>query len=262
MIELTDVHKAFGSAKILQGLDLEVSQGETLVIIGRSGNGKSVTLRHIVGLLQPDAGQVVVFGQDMAKTTTKQLGDVRNRLGYLFQDGALLNWLTLEDNVALPLLETSRLPKAEVKERTQAALHKVELLEAATKLPSEISGGMRKRAGLARALVSRPDLLLYDEPTSGLDPISSNVINNLITNLKAELGVTQIVVTHDMSSAYSIADRIALLHEGRIISEGTPDEIRSSEDPSVAQFIHGHVQGPLSKTSGNEPSPTKDPKSC
>lgn len=247
MIELRGVHKTFGAARILQGIDLKISPGETLVILGRSGTGKSVTLKHIVGLLTPDRGQVLVFGEDLATLPKGRLKDTRRRIGYLFQDGALLNWLNLSDNIALPLRENFRLSKAEVDERVLKAASTVELQDALSKLPSEISGGMRKRAGLARALVSRPEVLLYDEPTSGLDPISSNIINGLINGLKNKLELTQIVVTHDMSSAFQIADRIALLHEGNIIADGSCEEIKSSSHPGVQQFIHGKIDGPLSR---------------
>ncbi|MGE3163682.1 MAG: ABC transporter ATP-binding protein [Planctomycetota bacterium] len=248
MIELRGVYKTFGdSAPILAGVDLCVSKGETLVILGRSGTGKSVTLKHIIGLLKPDRGQVLVFGQDLASLSAKQLKETRRRVGYLFQDGALLNWLNLADNVALPLRENYRLSKAEIQQRVHQALATVELQDASTKLPGEISGGMRKRAGLARALVAGPDVILYDEPTSGLDPISSSIINRLVVNLKNTLGVTQIVVTHDMSSAFTIADRIVLLHDGSIIAEGTPAELRDSKHPGVDQFVQGKIDGPLSR---------------
>ncbi|MEM7166068.1 MAG: ATP-binding cassette domain-containing protein [Planctomycetota bacterium] len=249
MIELKDVHKTFGTFHVLQGLNLRIDAGETLVILGRSGIGKSVSLRHIVGLLRPDSGQVVVFGQDMSTANEEQTRAVRRRVGYLFQDGALLNWLTIGGNMALPLQEVYKLPKAEIAERVEHAAALVELQDALHKFPSEVSGGMRKRAGLARAVVCRPDVILYDEPTSGLDPISSSIINRLINNLKDNSpSLAQIVVTHDMHSAFTIADRIALLHEGQIIAEGSSDEIRNSKDPAVVQFIHGQIDGPLSRT--------------
>lgn len=257
MIHLQSVYKSFGDFHVLRGIDLHVERGETLVIIGRSGIGKSVSLRHIVGLLQPDRGVVQVLGTDLAQVDRKGLKDIRRRVGYLFQDGALLNWLTIGENVALPLRENYRLPKKEIRERAAEAIAHVELQDAVDKYPSEVSGGMRKRAGLARALVSNPDIILYDEPTSGLDPISSSIINHLINHLKKTLGVTQVVVTHDMGSAYSIADRIALLHEGTILAEGPPEEIRNSTDPAVSQFIHGKIDGPLSRSARpTEPAST------
>lgn len=258
VIELKNVHKTFGGTfHVLQGLNLRLDAGETLVILGRSGIGKSVSLRHIVGLLQPDSGEVLVFGQDMTKATQDEIRAVRKRIGYLFQDGALLNWLTIGGNMALPLQEVYRLPAAEIKERVQHAAELVELQDSLGKFPSEVSGGMRKRAGLARAVVCRPDVILYDEPTSGLDPISSSIINRLINSLKAQTpSLAQVVVTHDMNSAFTIADRIALLHEGQILAEGSADEIRESTDPAVAQFIHGKIDGPLSR--GARPATAAD----
>ncbi len=247
MIELKQVHKTLSGRKILDGLDLMVSAGETLVILGRSGIGKSVTLRHIVGLMKPDEGRVTVLGSDVNELEGNPLLAHRRRIGYLFQDGALLNWMDLAQNVALPLTEHERLPNSEIEQRVEEVLELVELENHMQKLPSEISGGMRKRAGLARALVNRPEIVLYDEPTSGLDPISSSLINRLINDLKVQMKVAQVVVTHDMSSAYAIGDRLAMLHNGRIRSVGTPEEIQSSQDPAVQQFIHGKIHGPLSR---------------
>ena len=247
MIRLENLHKSFGGRAILNGLDLSVAKGDTLVIIGRSGIGKSVTLRHVVGLLRPDRGKVLVFDKDVARLSRSELAKHRSRIGYLFQDGALLNWLTVGENVALPLREHHRMPEEELKSRVSDALRVVELLDAWDKYPSEISGGMRKRSGLARALVTEPEILLYDEPTSGLDPISSSIINHHMIALKKKFGVTQVVVTHDMNSAYQIADRIALLHDGSLRAEGTPAEIQASSDPAVYQFIRGEMDGPMSR---------------
>lgn len=247
MIEIENVHKGFGPKQILRGLDLTIGPTETFVIIGRSGIGKSVTLRHIVGLLQPDEGTVKVFGHDLSKLSRHELKEHRRQIGYLFQDGALLNWMNLEDNVALPLREHGRVPKKDVLERVHQTLDLVELREHRFKYPNEISGGMRKRAGLARALVTQPKIVLYDEPTSGLDPISSSIINELIRDMQQRLQIAQVVVTHDMTSAYRIADRIGLLHEGRLVAVGTPEEIRSSDSAAVDQFIHGKIQGPMSR---------------
>ncbi|MGA1489390.1 MAG: ABC transporter ATP-binding protein [Planctomycetota bacterium] len=246
MIRIEQVHKTLSGRRILDGLDLEVGAGETLVILGRSGIGKSVTLRHIVGLMKPDSGRVTVLDRDLAGLDPGALLQHRRKIGYLFQDGALLNWMNLAENVALPLTEHESLSRREVSERVEECLAMVELENHMEKLPSEISGGMRKRAGLARALVNRPQIVLYDEPTSGLDPISSSLINRLVNDLRARLGVAQVVVTHDMGSAFEIGDRCALLHNGRIRAVGTPEEIQSSPDPAVQQFIHGHINGPLS----------------
>ncbi|MBN1441402.1 MAG: ABC transporter ATP-binding protein [Planctomycetes bacterium] len=245
-VELTGVHKSFGPHAVLRGVDLAVRRRETLVIIGRSGTGKSVALRHVVGLERPNRGEVRVFGHDIQKASRRQIHEIRSRTGFLFQSGALLNWMTIEENVALPLLEHNRrMPPDEVEDRVLAKLKLVGMESARRKLPAQISGGMKKRAALARATVLDPDLVLYDEPTSGLDPVIASTINELINRTREALGTTQIVVTHDMESAYSIADRIAMLCEGRIICLGTPQEIRSSDNPIVQQFIQGKTSGPL-----------------
>lgn len=246
VVELIDVHKSFRGLPVLRGVTLEVRSGETLVIIGRSGTGKSVTLRHIVGLTSPDTGIVRVFGREISELSRRELAKVRLRIGFLFQSGALLAWMTVEENVALPLVEHHReLSKDEVRDRVIEKLRLVGLESARDKLPSEISGGMKKRAALARAIVLDPVVILYDEPTSGLDPVISSTIDELINRTKEVLGPAQIVVTHDMESAYAIADRIALLAAGQVIVEGTPEEIRASDDPLVQQFIHGRTTGPL-----------------
>lgn len=245
VIELVGVHKTLGGVEVLRGLDLQVFPRETLVIIGRSGSGKSVTLKHIVGLLAPDRGTVRVFGRDVGRASRKQLSAIRLRIGYLFQSGALINWLTVEENVALPLSEHRRLPREEVSRRVRAALEQVELLEAASKYPSDISGGMKKRAGLARAIIMEPRVVLYDEPTAGLDPVMASSINLLVIRTRESLGVSQVVVTHDMESAFQIADRVAMLYRGRIIAGGTPEELKGSPDPIVQQFISGAPDGPI-----------------
>ncbi len=248
VIELIGVHKSFNGSSVLGGLDLEVLRHETLVIIGRSGSGKSVTLKHIVGLLAPDRGTVKVFGKDLTRVTRKELIAIRLKIGYLFQSGALINWLRIDENVALPLRTHARdLTEEEIARRVREKLEMVELADAASKYPSEISGGMKKRAGLARALILDPEVLLYDEPTSGLDPVMASSINDLVTDTREKLRVTQVVVTHDMESAFRIADRIAMLYEGRIIASGTPEEIRRSEDPVVRQFISGSSSGPITR---------------
>jgi phospholipid/cholesterol/gamma-HCH transport system ATP-binding protein len=247
MIELENVHKELSGRQILNGLSLSIGAGETLAILGRSGIGKSVTLRHIVGLMKPDSGRVRVLGSDVNNLVGHALLQHRRRIGYLFQDGALLNWMTLAENVGLPLVEHERISRQEVKDRVHEVLSLVELETHKEKYPSQISGGMRKRAGLARALVNRPEIVLYDEPTSGLDPISSSLINRLVRDLRERLGITQVVVTHDMSSAYQIGDRLALLHNGKIRAIGTPEEIQASPDRAVQQFILGQVEGPLSR---------------
>ncbi len=246
IVEMEGVHKTFDGHAVLRGVDLKILRRETLVIIGRSGSGKSVTLKHIVGLLFADGGRVRVFGRDMSTLSRKDLLAIRLKIGYLFQSGALINWLRLDENVALPLITHQRgLSKEEVARRVRQKLELVELGDAADKYPSDISGGMKKRAGLARAIILQPEIILYDEPTSGLDPVMASSINDLVINTRERLGVTQVVVTHDMESAFRIADRIAMLYEGRIISEGTPDEIRTTTNPIVRQFIEGSTSGPI-----------------
>ena len=247
ILEMIGVKKSFGDFHILRGVDLAIDPRETFVIIGCSGTGKSVSLRHIVGLETPDEGVIRVFGKDLQKLKKSELADLRLRLGFLFQSGALLNWMSLEENVALPLIEHRKgISADEVEVRVLEKLRLVGLESARKKLPSEISGGMKKRAALARATVLDPAIVLYDEPTSGLDPVIASTINELINRTREVLGTTQVVVTHDMESAYSIADRIAMLYQGTIITVGTPDEIRESSDEIVQQFIQGQTSGPLS----------------
>ena len=242
--------KAFGEHRILCGMDLQIRKGETLVVIGRSGTGKSVTLRHIVGLIKPDAGEVRVFGENPWAIKEKRRKELRLRMGYLFQAGALLNWMTIAENVELPLLEHHReLSPADRRQRVLDKLRLVEMESAQDKFPAEISGGMKKRAALARAIILEPDIVLYDEPTSGLDPVIANSINELIIDTQKATGATQVVVTHDMASAYMIADRIAMIYEGKIITAGTVEDIQGSSDPVVQQFIHGKTTGPLNKDS-------------
>ncbi|RLJ01045.1 MAG: ABC transporter ATP-binding protein [Candidatus Aenigmatarchaeota archaeon] len=246
VIELRNVYKAFDGVPVLEGLNLTVLEGETLVIIGRSGTGKSVTLKHIVGLLTPDHGKVLVLGRDLSTLGLKELLSLRLRIGYLFQGGALLNWLTIAENVALPLREhRPELSEPEIRDIVDSKLRIVDMLHARDKLPEEVSGGMKKRAGLARAIVLDPSIILYDEPTSGLDPVMANAINELVVHTKEVTGATQVVVTHDMQSAYCIADRIAMLYEGRIIEVGSPEQIKESTNPIVRQFVRGETKGPI-----------------
>jgi phospholipid/cholesterol/gamma-HCH transport system ATP-binding protein len=249
IIRLENVHRAFDGAPVLAGVDLGVREGETLVIIGRSGTGKSVLLKHILGLLEPDRGSVTVFGKDLATLSYPDLLAMRLKIGYLFQSGALLAWMTIGENVALPLREhRAALSEERIQEIVAQKLDVVELSEARGKLPSEVSGGMKKRAGLARAIVLDPAIILYDEPTSGLDPVMAGSINQLVRRTREVTGATQVVVTHDMESAYTIADRIAMLYEGKIIAIGTPDEIRATENPILGQFIRGDPTGPITES--------------
>lgn len=249
LIEFTDVRKNLGGRQILDSLTFQVRQGETFVIIGYSGTGKSVTLRHLVGLMQPDSGSIRVDGEEITTMTPRELEVMRRKFGVLFQSGALIAWLNIFDNVELPLIEHSRMSAKRRAEVIREKLELVNLWADREKFPAEISGGMRKRAGLARAIALDPRIVLYDEPTSGLDPVIANEIGKLINALRDKLKMTQIVVTHDMESAYDIADRIGMFYQGRMIQVGTPDEIRSSAIPEVQHFISGGKRGAVSKRS-------------
>ncbi len=237
MIVLENVHKRLNGQPILKGMSLEIKRGETMVIVGPSGTGKSVTLKHMLGLFTPDSGTVMVDGENMTAAKGRKAEALRDKFGVLFQSGALINWLSVGDNVALPLMEKTRMKDAEIAKRVAKVLEMVELSGQEDKMPSEVSGGMKKRAGLARAIVLSPQILLYDEPTSGLDPVLSRKIDRLIKHLALTLEITSVVVTHDMVSAFSIADRIAMLSEGKVIEIGTPEEFRNSENPVVREFI-------------------------
>jgi len=242
------VWKRLGAKEVLRGVDLTVAEGESVVIIGRSGTGKSVLLKHVVGLIDPDRGAVRVDGQDVPALSVKELLDLRKRMGMLFQGGALFDSLSIAENVGLPLREHTRIAETQVDLLVHEKLHLVGLEGVETMRPSSLSGGMKKRAALARALALNPKIMLYDEPTTGLDPITADLINRLIRRLQERLRITSIAVTHDMRSAYHIADRIAMLHEGRIHAIGTPAEIQASADPAVRQFIEGSAEGPLLPT--------------
>ena len=237
-IELTNVHKAFGSRVILDDVSLTVREGETFAVIGYSGAGKSVLLKSIVRLLEPDRGVVHVDGTDVAKLSREELYELRRRIGYVFQFAALFDSMTVFDNVAMGLRRMG-MPEVEIGERVAESLRLVEMDGYQERLPAQLSGGQRKRVGLARAIATRPKYVLYDEPTTGLDPVTTAVIDGLIQKMARELGVTSVVVTHDMKSAYRIADRVAMLYKGNIRFIGTPAEIQQSEDPVVRGFIEG-----------------------
>lgn len=249
MIEIKKLHKSFGGRKVLDGVDLQIPEGRTLVIIGRSGCGKSVLLKHIIGLLKPDSGGVFVDGVDISRLKEEELERVRRSIEMVFQSGALFDSLTVGENVGFRYLEHGGMEKSALKERVRESLALVGLYSIEGMLPSELSGGMKKRVAVARAICTRPRIILYDEPTTGVDPITADSINRLMRSLHDKLKVTSIVVTHDMKSAYSVADRIAMLYEGRIIAEGTPAEIQHSVDPVVQQFINGLSTGPITDTS-------------
>jgi len=237
MIRFNHVSKKFGNRKVLDDLSFEIKKGELVVLAGPSGTGKSVLLKHCVGLLRPDNGEILVDGVDVAQAYGKTLANIRTRFGYLFQNGALLGWLNVFENVALPLRERTRLNDAEITRRVRDALAKVGLENDGEKFPNEISGGMQKRAGLARAIVREPEIVLYDEPTSGLDPVTSRAIERLIKTLNQQTGVTSIVVTHDLQGALSIGDRIALLSAGRIVEFAKPADFIASRVPQVRGFL-------------------------
>ena len=239
MIQIQGLWKSFSGTDVLRGMDFEIREGETTVVIGRSGCGKSVLLKHLCGLLRPDRGVLKVDDVDIVALSERAMTPVRKKFGFLFQGAALFDSMTLFDNVAFPLREERALTEGEIGRRVEEMLTLVDLFPAKNKKPSQLSGGMRKRAGLARACVTYPKYLLYDEPTTGLDPIRADNINELILQLRDHLHVTGVAVTHDMVSAYKIADRIALLHEGKIYAIGTPKEIQASADPVVKQFIMG-----------------------
>lgn len=238
-IELRDVHKAFGPKKILRGLTLTVNEGETVSLVGFSGAGKSVTLKHINGLLRPDSGTVFVDGREVPRLSRPELYKLRLDIGYVFQFAALFDSMTVAENISMGLIKKGGMSEQEMLTRISESLALVDLSGFENRLPAELSGGQRKRAGLARAIAYRPKYLLYDEPTSGLDPVTTTVIDRLITRMKDELGVTSLVITHDMKSAYSISDRIAMLYEGRVVEVGTPDEIRASTNQVVRSFVEG-----------------------
>jgi phospholipid/cholesterol/gamma-HCH transport system ATP-binding protein len=245
VIEMKNVHKTFGTRKILKGMNISVRRGETMVILGPSGTGKSVTLKHITGLVSPDEGDCLVFGESISFSKEKIRKKIRSRMGVLFQSGALINWLSVFDNVALPLREHKLATEKEIHHIVMEKLRWLDLVHAKNNFPGDISGGMKKRAGIARALTTNPEILLYDEPTSGLDPVMSNVFNELILRLQKELSVTSIVVTHDMASAYMIADRISFVYEGEVIFCGSPTEVQAAGSPIIQQFIHGKTKGPM-----------------
>jgi len=238
-IRITGLKKSFGDQKTLQGVDLDIYHGETLVLIGPSGEGKSVLLKHIIGLLNPDDGKVELEGTDLSHMKERELLKMRRRMGYLFQNAALFDSLTVAQNVAFPLLEAGLRNRAEIYKRVQEALELVELGEHKDKMPVNLSGGMRKRVGIARAIIGKPDCVLYDEPTAGLDPIVTDVIDLMIQRLQKRFQVTSIVITHDMGSVFKIADRVAMLKNGVIYFIGTPDELKQSPDPEIQNFIAG-----------------------
>ena len=241
LIELKQVSKRFGRLVVLDELDLSIADGESITVIGASGTGKSVLLKHIVGLLRPDTGEVWFDSQQIDTMNERELMDVRQRFGFLFQMGALFDSLNVGENIAFPLVEHTHKKPDEIARIVARKLDMVGLAGMEKKMPAQLSGGQKKRVALARAIALDPQVILYDEPTTGLDPVRSDVINQLIVRLKNELSVTSITVTHDMASAFKISDRIVMLHEGKIIFDGTPQQIQTTDNPTVRQFVLGEA---------------------
>ncbi len=242
MISVRSLVKQIAGQEILRGVDLEVARGETLVIIGRSGGGKSVLLKHLIGLMQPDAGEILIEGRNIIGLHERQLGAIREKIGILFQGAALFDSMTVAENIAFPLREAGERDPAVLASRVRDILEVVELEGQEDKMPVNLSGGMKKRVGLARAIIRRPTCVLYDEPTSGLDPVVSDSINRLIRRLQERFGVTSIVVTHDMKSAFDVGNRIAYLHEGKIYFQGTAAELQRTTDPLLQDFLMGRSE--------------------
>lgn len=245
MIRVVGLHKRFGSHQVLKGVDLELETGKITTIIGGSGSGKTVLLKHLNALLLPDRGSVLVDGRDITRLGQSALNQERRKFGVLFQGAALLDSMTIYDNVAFPLREIVRLKESEVDVKVNESLAQVGLAGAGYKYPAEVSGGMKKRAGLARALVVQPEIMLFDEPTTGLDPVLGKSIHQLIRKMHAEYKFTGVIVSHDIPEVFAISDRIAMLAEGVIIEVGATDEFLASENPMVKQFVHGDIEGPM-----------------
>lgn len=239
MIEIKDLHKSFGSQKVLNGVNLTIEPGQVTAIVGRSGGGKSVLLKHIVGLLKPDKGNIFIKGQDITKLSGRKLDEIRAQIGVVFQGGALFDSLTVYENVAFPLVEKNKLKKNEIDEKVMKALSDVGLQGMQHKYPAELSGGMRKRVALARALISEPKIVLFDEPTTGLDPILVRTIHKLIRQTQQQYGFTGLIISHEIPEIFEISDKVAMLHDGKIIEVGTPEEFQKSENPYVKNFIMG-----------------------
>jgi phospholipid/cholesterol/gamma-HCH transport system ATP-binding protein len=245
MIKIVDLYKSFGTKSVLRGVNLEIETGETMVVIGQSGSGKSVLLKHLIGILKPDKGEIFIDGLEITRLREEELQRITRKFGMLFQASALFDSLTVGENVSFGLERYTDHSPAEIKRIVAESLNKVGLNDIEGLMPFELSGGMRKRVGLARAIAYRPEIILYDEPSTGIDPIRADSINDLINDLKRDLCVTSVVITHDMVSSYKLADRIAMLYEGRIIEIGTPAEIQASSNPIIQQFIHGQARGPI-----------------
>jgi phospholipid/cholesterol/gamma-HCH transport system ATP-binding protein len=245
MIRIIDLHKSFGPKEVLRGVNLTIKKGETMVVIGQSGSGKSVLIKHLIGLLKPDSGEIYIDDVEMTRLNDDELMRITRKFGLLFQGAALFDSMTVAENVRFGVERYTRLSEEEICVRVTESLGLVGLGGAEGLMPHELSGGMKKRVGLARAIAYRPEIMLYDEPSTGIDPIRADAINDLINKLKRDLGITSVAITHDMVSSYKIADRIAMLYNGEIIEVGTPAEIRGSENAIIQQFIHGQAEGPI-----------------
>ena len=245
MIRVVDLHKSFGENRVLQGINLEVPRGETVVIIGQSGSGKSILIKHLIGLIMPDKGEIYVDDMEITRLSEEERFKVRRKFAMLFQGAALFDSLTVLQNVRFGLQRYTEHTPQKIDQMARQALHRVGLRGVENLMPFELSGGMRKRVGLARAIAYQPEIILYDEPSTGIDPIRADAINDLIIQMKKDLKVTSIVITHDMVSTYKVADQVAMLYQGRIIATGTPEEIQGSKNPVIQQFITGAAEGPI-----------------
>jgi phospholipid/cholesterol/gamma-HCH transport system ATP-binding protein len=245
VINLVNIHKSFGNNVVLNGLNLFIEVGKVTVIIGQSGGGKSVLLKHMIGLIRPDKGKVEIDGQDITAFNDRQLNEIRKRFGMLFQEAALFDSMTVGQNVAFPLIEHTKLPKSTIRKIVSEKLAHVGLRGVEDKMPSELSGGMKKRVGLARAIALEPEIILFDEPTTGLDPIMADAIDQLIVDIQSRLSVTCVVISHDITGTFKIAHKIAMLYQGKIIEYGAPEEIRNGRNPILKQFLEGNMEGPI-----------------
>jgi phospholipid/cholesterol/gamma-HCH transport system ATP-binding protein len=246
-IRIRDLHKSFGPKRVLDGVDMDVAPAESLVILGGSGTGKSVLLKHVIGLLKPDSGTIEVDGTKVETLGNREITEFRRKFGMSFQEGALFDSMTVWQNVAFPLQRLTKLSRGEVHDRVEECLEMVRLAGVSGKMPSQLSGGMRRRVGFARAIAHSPEILLFDEPTTGLDPVTTALIDEVIVDLNDRLKTTTVTITHDLESAWRIGDRIAMIHRGKIIADAPPEEFRRIDDPRVQQFIHGEAKGPLSE---------------